>query len=80
MSKFSRDALNVVVLVEELEGLLPVDVVELADVLDGVGLVVEPHGGADLAGVGLGPRVDEEVLLQRVVVPEGLQGEGGIHI
>ena len=59
---------------EELEGLLPVDVVELADVLDGVGLVVEPHGGADLAGVGLGPRVDEEVLLQRVVVPEGLQG------
>ena len=65
---------------EELEGLLPVDVVELADVLDGVGLVVEPHGGADLAGVGLGPRVDEEVLLQRVVVPEGLQGGIGSHV
>ena len=70
--------LNVLVLVEELERLLPVHVVELADVLDGVGLVVEAHGGADLAGVGLGARVDEEVLLQRVVVAEGLEADGAL--
>ena len=63
---------------EELERLLPVHVVELADVLDGVGLVVEAHGGADLAGVGLGARVDEEVLLQRVVVPERLEADGAL--
>ena len=49
---------------EELERLLPVHVVQLADVLDRVGLVVEAHGGADLAGVGLGAGVDEQVLQQ----------------
>ena len=47
---------------EELERLLPVHVVQLADVLDRVGLVVEAHGGADLAGVGFGARVDQQVL------------------
>ena len=62
--------LHVLVLVEELERLLPVHVVQLADVLDRVGLVVEAHGGADLAGVGLGPGVDEQVL----------QGRDSIHL
>ena len=53
---------NVLVLVEELERLLAVDVVELGDVLDGVGLVVEPHRRADLARVRLVAGVDEKVL------------------
>ena len=61
---------------EELEGLLPVDVVELADVLDSVGFVVKAHGGADLAGEGLGAGVNEQVLLQGVVVPESLEADG----
>ena len=77
MSKFSRDALNVVVLVEELQGLLPVDVVVPADVLDGVALVCGLVW-ADLAAVWLDPLVDQEVLLH-VGVPKGLVADGALR-